>query len=142
MVKGTLLVIVLVVAAVGLSGCEFLQSLGLFNVPPREDLMGNWLIDPVATTELGTLPHHSFRFTETEMYIYDQAGNIVERATIDQIDDEGFYYTINAQTDAPAIIGSENFSTYKIVDDRLTIQFYDDDSLAVRFITFYCDRDE
>ena len=104
--------------------------------------MGKWLIDPVATTELDTLPHHSFRFTKTEMYIYGHTGNIVESATIDQIDDEGFYYTITAQTDAPVIIGSENFSTYTIVDDRLTIQFYDDDSLTVRFSVFYCNRDD
>jgi hypothetical protein len=140
MAKKTPLFIVLIIAAIGFAGCDFIQ--GLFNVPPREDLLGNWAIDVAATTELGTYPHRSFRFTETEMYIYDQADNIVERATINNIDNEGFYYTITAQTFDATLIGQERYSTYTIVEDRLTIQFYDDDTLATRFITFYCDRTE
>jgi hypothetical protein len=125
-----------------LPGCELLEALGLLPTP-QELLIGTWRIDHTRTNPADPAiedSHYEIRFTADEFFIEDTSSNVTERDTITAIDDVGFYCTIEVYLPDPALVGGENYALYVIDGDTLEVAFYDDDTLADRFITFYADR--
>lgn len=128
-----------------LPGCELLQSWGIIPAPtPQELLIGTWKIDPTKTDPAGAVgsTHYKIRFTSNQFVIEDSSGNAIEKDDITAIDDLGFYCTILVYTPDPNYVGGQNYALYDVDRNTLKVAFYDDDTLATRFVTFYCDRVE
>ncbi len=126
-----------------LAACELLVlPLGAEEDPTPVGLLnGGWLVhvDAFSPCDQG---FHTFTFSglgaSPDGYeISDAEGNVFERATIN---DTGFTYTIDEQTNFPDLVGSESYMTYIITGDVLRLDVYDDDTLETLFVQFRAER--
>lgn len=136
MARHRIVVLVAGVAAVLVAGCDTPTD---GSEDPAAALRGTWTI---STNTMTDGAHHTLQITTDDEYVFrDESDTIFERGTMTRITGSSFECEITEYTpDPPPSVGDENYAEYNIVDDDLTITWYDDNTRETQFVRFTATR--
>jgi hypothetical protein len=128
-----------------LSGCTgFAFLFGEPSTSPQADLVGEWIINS-AGGAADTTGYKAFQFPGDDTFtITNVTDEVIETNTMTEVTSTSFVGNITQQTIDPSLVGTATFAEYEISvwneSTFLRIVFYDDDTKAVRFVTFVCEK--